>query len=120
MTILCALTILPSTPARRSAHSRPGRGNTIGGGYVARLVTATDLTMYSTTWCGYCRRLKKQLDEAGITYEVIDIEDHPDAAEFVGSVNNGNHVVPTVKYRDGSTATNPTLVQVKAALAAIV
>ncbi|MFJ4652145.1 mycoredoxin [Nocardia sp. NPDC088792] len=82
-------------------------------------MTATDLTMYSTTWCGYCRRLKKQLDEAGITYEIIDIEDHPDAAEFVGSVNNGNHVVPTVKYRDGSTATNPTLVQVKEALAAI-
>ena len=103
----------------RSAHNRPSVGNTISGGYVAPTVTATDLTMYSTTWCGYCRRLKKQLDEAGITYEVIDIEEHPDAAEFVGSVNNGNHVVPTVKYRDGSTATNPTLVQVKQALAAI-
>ncbi|MGW4243814.1 mycoredoxin [Nocardia sp. NPDC004722] len=82
-------------------------------------MTATDLTMYSTTWCGYCRRLKTQLDEAGITYEVIDIEDHPEAAEFVGSVNNGNHVVPTIKYRDGSTATNPSLAQVKEALAAI-
>ncbi len=75
--------------------------------------------MYSTTWCGYCRRLKTQLDEAGITYEVIDIEDHPEAADFVGSVNNGNHVVPTIKYHDGSTATNPTLAQVKQALAAI-
>ncbi|MEC3916445.1 mycoredoxin [Nocardia sp. CDC153] len=82
-------------------------------------MTATDLTMYSTTWCGYCRRLKTQLDEAGITYEVIDIEEHPEAAEFVGSVNGGNHVVPTIKYRDGSTATNPSLAQVKEALAAI-
>ncbi|MBF6238663.1 glutaredoxin-like protein [Nocardia otitidiscaviarum] len=75
--------------------------------------------MYSTTWCGYCRRLRKQLDEAGITYEVIDIEENPAAAEFVGSVNNGNHVVPTVKYRDGSTATNPSLAAVQQALAAI-
>ncbi|MEU4600468.1 mycoredoxin [Nocardia sp. NPDC023988] len=74
--------------------------------------------MYSTTWCGYCRRLKTQLDEAGITYTVIDIEEDPASADFVGSVNNGNHVVPTVKYRDGSTATNPTLTQVKQALAA--
>ncbi|KAF0846399.1 MULTISPECIES: mycoredoxin [Nocardia] len=74
--------------------------------------------MYSTTWCGYCRRLKTQLDEAGITYTVIDIEEDPASADFVGSVNNGNHVVPTVKYRDGSTATNPTLAQVKQALAA--
>ncbi|WTL36355.1 mycoredoxin [Nocardia sp. NBC_01503] len=75
--------------------------------------------MYSTTWCGYCRRLRTQLDEAGITYTVIDIEENPDAAEFVGSVNNGNHVVPTIKYSDGSTATNPSLVQVKKALASI-
>ncbi|WP_306360181.1 mycoredoxin [Nocardia sp. CC227C] len=75
--------------------------------------------MYSTTWCGYCRRLSKQLDEAGITYEVIDIEENPAAAEFVGSVNNGNHVVPTVKFRDGSTATNPSLAAVRQALAAI-
>ncbi|MEV6069343.1 mycoredoxin [Nocardia sp. NPDC052001] len=82
-------------------------------------MTAKDLTMYSTTWCGYCRRLKTQLDEAGITYTVIDIEENPDAAEFVGSVNNGNHVVPTIKYSDGSTATNPSLAQVKKALADI-
>ncbi|SNT33390.1 mycoredoxin [Rhodococcoides kyotonense] len=83
-------------------------------------VTTTEnsaaLTMYSTTWCGYCRRLKTQLDEAGITYAEIDIEQDPTAAEFVGSVNGGNHVVPTVKYADGSTATNPSLVEVKKAL----
>ncbi|WP_231611136.1 MULTISPECIES: mycoredoxin Mrx1 [unclassified Rhodococcus (in: high G+C Gram-positive bacteria)] len=74
------------------------------------------LTMYSTTWCGYCRRLKTQLDANGIAYTEIDIEADPAAAEFVGSVNGGNHVVPTVKYADGSTATNPSLVEVKAVL----
>ncbi|WP_164873341.1 mycoredoxin [Rhodococcus xishaensis] len=72
--------------------------------------------MYSTTWCGYCRRLKKQLDENDISYVEVDIEQDPTSAEFVGSVNGGNHVVPTVKYADGSTATNPTLLQVKTAL----
>jgi mycoredoxin len=72
--------------------------------------------VYSTTWCGYCRRLKTQLDANGIGYTEIDIEADPAAAEFVGSVNGGNHVVPTVKYADGSTATNPSLVEVKAAL----
>lgn len=88
---------------------------------VARSVTdaTPDLTMYSTTWCGYCRRLKTQLDEAGITYVEIDIEQDPTSAEFVGSVNNGNHVVPTVKFADGTTATNPSLAAVKSALAAI-
>ncbi len=94
-------------------------GNTGTSFEVEPIVTATDLTMYSTTWCGYCRRLEKQLDEAGITYTKVDIEQDPEAAEFVGSVNGGNHVVPTVKFSDGSTATNPSLVQVKQALAAI-
>ncbi|QBS40959.1 mycoredoxin [Nocardia sp. CS682] len=95
--------------------------NTIGPGSVASFVTdaTPDLTMYSTTWCGYCRRLKKQLDESGISYIEIDIEQDPASAEFVGSVNGGNHVVPTVKFADGSTATNPSLVDVKKALAAL-
>ncbi|MGA9871071.1 MAG: glutaredoxin domain-containing protein, partial [Rhodococcus sp. (in: high G+C Gram-positive bacteria)] len=65
---------------------------------------------------GYCRRLKTQLDEAGIGYAEIDIEQDPKSADFVGSVNNGNHVVPTVLYADGTTATNPTLAAVKRAL----
>ncbi|WP_345494582.1 mycoredoxin [Nocardia callitridis] len=75
--------------------------------------------MYSTTWCGYCRRLKTQLTEAGITYAEVDIEQDPASADFVGSVNNGNHVVPTVKFSDGSTATNPSLAEVKRVLAGI-
>lgn len=86
---------------------------------VALTMTSTDnaqMTMYSTTWCGYCRRLKTQLDENGIGYTEIDIERDPKSAEFVGSVNGGNHVVPTVLFPDGSTATNPSLAQVKKAL----
>ncbi len=74
------------------------------------------LTMYTTTWCGYCNRLKTALKAEGIAWDEVDIEDDPAAAEFVGSVNNGNHVVPTVKFADGSTLTNPNIKQVKAKL----
>ena len=76
------------------------------------------LTMYSTSWCGYCARLKTALKSAGIGYAEIDIEADPGAAEFVGSVNGGNHVVPTVKFADGTTLTNPSLKAVQAKLAA--
>lgn len=75
------------------------------------------LTMYSTSWCGFCRRLKSALKSAGIGYAEIDIEGDPDAAEFVASVNNGNHVVPTVKFSDGTTMTNPNVKQVERKLA---
>lgn len=71
------------------------------------------IVMYSTTWCGYCRRLKTQLDSAGIAYTVIDIEEQPETAAYVESVNGGNQVVPTVVFPDGTAATNPSLAQVK-------
>ena len=80
------------------------------------LPDAGTVTMYSTTWCGYCRRLKTQLDSAGIGYTEIDIEDVPDAAELVASLNGGNQTVPTVIFPDGTAATNPSLVEVKARL----
>ena len=75
------------------------------------------ITMYSTTWCGYCRRLKAQLDREGIGVAEIDIEKAPDAAEFVMSVNGGNQTVPTVVFPDGTVATNPSIGEVKARLA---
>lgn len=76
------------------------------------------LTMYSTAWCGYCHRLKSQFDREGISYTVVDIEQDPTAAEYVMSVNGGNQTVPTILFRDGTALTNPSIVQVKAKLAA--
>jgi mycoredoxin len=76
------------------------------------------LTMYSTSWCGYCVRLKSQLDRAGIRYREINIEQDPAAAEFVMQVNGGNQTVPTVRFPDGSALTNPSIVQVRERLTA--
>ncbi|MGC9668837.1 mycoredoxin [Planosporangium sp. 12N6] len=77
------------------------------------------ITMYSTPWCGYCHRLKSQLDREGIGYTVVDIEQDEAAAQFVMSANGGNQTVPTLRFADDSTLTNPTIVQVKAHLEAL-
>jgi mycoredoxin len=77
------------------------------------------LTVFSTSWCGYCHRLKKQLDREGIAYDVVDIEEDPAAAEYVMSVNDGNQTVPTVRFDDGSALTNPSIAQVREQLAAL-
>ena len=76
------------------------------------------VTMYSTTWCGYCMRLKRMLDREGIEYAEVNIEEDPEAADFVMSVNGGNRTVPTVVFPDGAALTNPSIDQVKATLAA--
>jgi mycoredoxin len=74
--------------------------------------TAT-LIMYTTSWCGYCRRLKTALKAEGIGFTEIDIDEDPSAAKFVQSVNGGNETVPTVKFADGSTMTNPGAEEIK-------
>ena len=76
------------------------------------------VTMYSTVWCGYCHRLRSQMDREGIEYHVVDIENDAAAADLVMKVNGGMQTVPTLVFPDGSALTNPTLAQVKAQLAA--
>jgi mycoredoxin len=71
------------------------------------------LTMYTTQWCGFCKRLKRQLSADGIEMSEVDIEQDPAAAEFVMSVNGGNQTVPTVVFADGSAVTNPSAAEVK-------
>lgn len=71
------------------------------------------LTMYTTTWCAFCRRLKRQLADDGIEMMEIDIEQDPAAADFVMTVNGGYQTVPTVVFPDGSALTNPSAAMVK-------
>ncbi|TDB93279.1 mycoredoxin [Actinomadura sp. 7K534] len=77
------------------------------------------LTMYTTSWCGFCRRLKSQLARDGIEMVEVDIERDQEAANFVMSVNGGNMTVPTIVYPDGSAVTNPSAKAVKAKLASL-
>ncbi|MHB1063847.1 MAG: mycoredoxin [Georgenia sp.] len=73
---------------------------------------ADTITMYTTSWCGYCRRLKTQLGARGIAYSEVNIEEDESSASFVESVNGGNQTVPTVVFPDGSAATNPSVSEV--------
>ena len=77
---------------------------------------AGSITMFSTSWCGYCARLKQQLGKQGIGFTEVNIGEVAGTAEIVESVNGGNQTVPTVIFPDGSTATNPSLADVKAKL----
>lgn len=74
---------------------------------------AGEITMFSTEWCSYCKRLKKMLASEGIGFTEIDIERTPGTADLVEQLNEGNQTVPTVLYPDGSAATNPSLNDVK-------
>jgi mycoredoxin len=76
------------------------------------------VTMYTTTWCGYCVRLKSGLQREGIAFSEVNIEEDEAAADLVMNVNDGNRTVPTLVFADGTALSNPTIAQVKAHLAA--
>lgn len=70
------------------------------------------LTVYSTTWCGYCVRLKSQMKRAGLEFDEVNIELDEDAAKYVEGVNGGNQTVPVVRFDDGTAMTNPSIKEV--------
>lgn len=45
-----------------------------------------DVTLFSATWCGACRKTKQLLDSEGIAYNLRDIDDDPDARDEVRRV----------------------------------
>ncbi len=79
----------------------------------------TAVTMYTTSWCGYCVRLKKMMQHEGITFAEVNIETDDRAADLVMQANGGNRTVPTLVFADGSALTNPSIDQVKNQLATL-
>ena len=76
------------------------------------------ITMFSTTWCGYCNRLKKQLDAQGIGYTEINIEEVEGTAELVEQLNGGNQHRPHRAVPGRHRRHQPSAAEVKSRLAA--
>ena len=55
----------------------------------------SNIKVYLTGWCPDCRRAKKFLNQNGIAFDVVDIDESPDAEDLVLSVNDGRRKVPT-------------------------
>ncbi|MBA3338252.1 MAG: mycoredoxin [Geodermatophilaceae bacterium] len=81
-------------------------------------MSSPQVTMYTTSWCGYCVRLKRHLKNEGIDFAEVNIETDAGAADLVQKANGGNQTVPTLIFPDGTALTNPTIEQVKSQLAA--
>jgi mycoredoxin len=77
-------------------------------------VTAT-ITMYSTVWCGHCRRLKRELEAAGIDYVEVDIDQNSGHDDAIMAAAGGYRTVPTVAV-GGRLLVNPSASDVKRAL----
>ncbi|MBC3179506.1 glutaredoxin domain-containing protein [Corynebacterium lujinxingii] len=80
--------------------------------------TNAAVTIFAADWCPFCRKLRERLDRTETPYDLVDVEagGMDEVNEWIMSVNDGNRIVPTVLYSDGTHATNPEASAVRAKL----
>jgi thioredoxin reductase (NADPH) len=65
------------------------------------------IKVYGASWCPDCRQAKRFLGDQRIPFEWHDIESDPDGVRIVQERNNGNNVIPTIIFPDGSHLSEP-------------
>jgi glutaredoxin len=66
-----------------------------------------DLVLYTTAWCGDCRRAKQFLNERGIAFSEVNVDEDPEAEDLVLRVNDGLRKVPTIRVEGRYFACSP-------------
>ncbi len=67
----------------------------------------TRILFYGTRWCGDCRRARKLLNDLGVEYDFVDIDQDHEGEKLVKEKNHGNRSVPTIVFPDGSFLVEP-------------
>ena len=65
-------------------------------------MSAPQITIYSTTWCGDCLLAKQFLKERGVEFREVNIDESVDAEDLVLRVNDDLRKVPTFEVSDPS------------------
>lgn len=68
---------------------------------------SNNITLYGASWCPDCKRARDLLDRNQISYQYIDIENTPGAADKVTEINNGLRRIPTILFPDNSILVEP-------------
>ena len=74
------------------------------------------IKVYGAEWCPLTRRTVKHLENLNVEFEYVDVDNDPQASEWVKNQNNGKEKKPTIDI-DGKVLTEPTDAELDAALA---
>ena len=69
--------------------------------------TPEPITIYSTRWCPDCRRVKMFLEERGVEFREVNIEQNREAEQIVLRANHGKRKVPTIQVGERYFACSP-------------
>jgi thioredoxin reductase (NADPH) len=65
------------------------------------------IKVFGASWCSDCKRAKQFLGDQRIAFEWHDIEQEPQGLDIVHERNNGNNVIPTIVFPDGTSLSEP-------------
>lgn len=66
------------------------------------MATHTPVTIYSTTWCAFCKTEKQYLEKLGVAFEEKDVESDENAYNELMSKNGGQYQGVPVTDIDGT------------------
>ena len=81
------------------------------------LPAAGAITMYGADWCRDCRRTEALLDDLGVEWTKIDVEQSAEAAAHAQAIS-GRMNIPVVVFPDGTHLVEPSDAAVREKLAA--
>lgn len=55
-----------------------------------------NITIFTTNTCAYCAHVKKWLDAKGLTYDVVNLDEHPEMQQEVFEMSGARTVPVTV------------------------
>lgn len=86
----------PQPPRPYSAAATRARASTPPSDTVDINASGLDITLYSTAWCGYCKRARAWFQAEGIPFVEKDIERDAEGAEEYRAKANGYTGVPLI------------------------
>jgi glutaredoxin len=69
--------------------------------------------MFGAEWCRDCRRATGVLNELGVDYKYVDLEEHVEAAKEASSFS-GMTRIPVIVFPDGSWLSEPSNLELTA------
>jgi thioredoxin reductase (NADPH) len=66
-----------------------------------------EIQVYGASWCPDCRRAKRFLSDQRVPFDWHDVDQDPEGLRVVHERNNGNNIIPTIVFADGSHLSEP-------------
>lgn len=66
----------------------------------------SEILFYGAEWCGDCRRSKRQLEELGVPFNYLDVENYDEYRDAAIEIS-GKASIPVIVFYDGTHLVEP-------------